>query len=296
MRARRSEQIRIPTRARTRSLLALTLGCSAWLVTPAAMAVEVAVPAPPAASPGPAAAPAPPAGQPVAADAPAGTAPASVPLRVGSTGRAVRDLQRALRRRGLRLAVDGEFGPATRRAVKRVQRRLGLRRTGIANAGLLRRLGVKVPSPSAAPPGTGYVTTFPVAGGHSYSDDWGAPRPQGGHEGTDIMAARSTPVVAADGGTIVTMTRIESGLGGIYLWLRRSDGIQYYYAHMQSIADGLGVGAAVTAGQIVGAVGNSGDARNGPTHLHFEVRREWTPFDPYPQLVAVDPDHASGTP
>lgn len=267
------------------------------LCASAAAAADVEVPTapPPPAEPG--AAPAPPAAQPSAGNTPVVVRRvASISLRIGSTGKPVRDLQRALRRRGLRVAVDGTFGPATKRAVRRLQARLHLRRTGIADRDLLRRLGVKLTAPAdASSPSKGsFVRVFPVAGDHSYVDDWGAARAQGGHEGTDIMAARSTPVVAADAGVVAKMARTESGLGGIYLWLRRSDGLQFYYAHMQSIADGLAVGSPVTLGQIVGTVGNSGDARNGPTHLHFEVRREWVPFDPYPELVAVDPEHAPG--
>ncbi len=237
------------------------------------------------AAPPPPAAPAP--------SAPGATAP--LVLRIGSSGPLVRRMQRALRGRGFRVAVDGAFGPATRRAVRRFQGRLGVRRTGIANASLLRRLGVRTPAPPRAAKAAA-LAVFPVQGAHSYGDDWGAPRPQGGHEGTDILADRATPVVAADAGRIVKIARTETGRGGIYLWLRRSDGIQYYYAHMESIVDGIDLGAVVGAGQIVGGVGNSGDARGGPTHLHFEVRREWTPFDPYPELVAVDADEVAAPP
>lgn len=221
------------------------------------------------------------------------------PLRVGSSGPVVRDLQRELRRRGIRIAVDGRYGPRTRRAVIAMQRRFGLPRTGVADARLQRRLGLQARTTAgarraAAPGSTRHLAVFPVAGEHAYYDDWGAPRPQGSHEGTDIMADRNTPAVAADSGVVAKLSRTETGLGGIYLWIRRADGIQYYYAHLQSIADGLALGSAVSAGQVVGAVGNSGDARNGPTHLHFEIRRGWTPFNPYPALLAVDPDRAAG--
>jgi murein DD-endopeptidase MepM/ murein hydrolase activator NlpD len=230
---------------------------------------------------------------------PAALVARTTPVRMGASGPLVRDLQRELRRRGLRIAVDGSFGPATRRAVRTIQGRLGLRPTGVADTRLLRRLGLRVRAAAAAParvlpqgPGA-YVRAFPVSGDHAYSNDWGAPRNQGSHEGTDIMADRHTPLVAADAGAISKMSRTETGLGGIYLWIRRPDGVQYYYAHMQSIAAGIDVGSPVTAGQVVGTVGNSGDARYGATHVHFEVRREWTPFNPYPELVRVDPDQTS---
>jgi murein DD-endopeptidase MepM/ murein hydrolase activator NlpD len=221
-----------------------------------------------------------------------------VALRIGSRGPLVRDLQRELRRRGQRIAVDGVFGPATRRAVKRVQLRFGLRPTGVVGPRLLGRLGLQTRatagSPAGAPAASRYLKTFPVAGPHRYSNDWGAPRGQGSHEGIDILAERHTPIVGATDGVVAKLARQETGLGGIYLWLRRADGVQYYYAHMQSIADGLDVGSTVAIGQVIGTVGNSGDARYGATHLHFEIRREWDPLNPYPELVQADPDQNAG--
>ena len=66
------------------------------------------------------------------------------------------------------------------------------------------------------------------------------------------------------------------------MWLKRADGVEFFYAHMESIATGLAEGAKVTAGQVIGAVGNSGDARYGATHCHFEIRPGGTPINPYP--------------
>jgi murein DD-endopeptidase MepM/ murein hydrolase activator NlpD len=268
-----------------------------------AMAVEVPV----AGSGGTGAPAAPPPPPPDAAPAPAvPAAPAAaatskakpVILRIGSYGAAVKDLQRELRRRGIRVVVDGAFGPATKRAVKRIQKRFKMKPTGVANAKLLKRLGLQVRvtagatapvTPTVTPGRSPYLDVFPVVGEYTYSDDFGAARHQGRHEGIDIMADRNTPIVAVVNGTVERLTRTETGLGGIYVWLQRSDGTEYYYAHMNSIATGLEAGQQVSAGQVIGAVGNTGDARYGATHLHFEIRPGGTPTDPYPHLVAVDP-------
>lgn len=212
------------------------------------------------------------------------------------SGPIVRELQVQLRRRGARLSVDGVFGPATRHAVIALQRRLKIARTGIASTRLLDRLGLRTnsvsrsPVPVAVPP-SALLRLFPVAGVHRFSDDWGAPRAQGSHEGTDILAARGVPVVAVDDAVVDRLTRTESGLGGIYIWLRRADGTEYYYAHLDSIAPGLDAGSSVSAGDVIGANGNTGDARYGETHVHFEIHpRGRGPVNPFTHLVAVDPD------
>jgi murein DD-endopeptidase MepM/ murein hydrolase activator NlpD len=227
------------------------------------------------------------------------TAPARVSLRTGSFGAAVRDLQRELRRRGQRyVRVDGSYGPATRKAVRAVQRRLRMRPTGVATAAFLRRLGIQVSAVAAAPAaaraslplGARYLRAFPVLGTYTYQDDYGAPRHQGSHEGNDIMAARGSLVVAVADGVIERMTRAETGLGGIWIWLQDAEGTEYYYAHLHTIADGLRAGSRVTAGQVIGTVGNTGDARYGAPHLHFEVHPGGAgPVNPYSDLVALDP-------
>lgn len=235
-----------------------------------------------------------------AAAAPAATtAPAratvALKLRLGSRGAAVRDLQRALRKRGMKIKVDGAFGARTRTAVRVMQKRFKLRATGVADTKLLRKLGLRtrtVASAAAPTAGAGanrYLSVFPVLGEYSYFDDYGAARHQGSHEGNDIMADKGTPVVAVADARVNRLTRTERGLGGIYIWLKRADGVEYYYAHLTSIATGLEEGHRVTAGQVIGTVGNTGDARYGAPHLHFEIRvGGTTPIDPYKHLVAVD--------
>ncbi len=230
-------------------------------------------------------------------------------LRPGTRGADVRELQRILRKRGLQVTVDGAYGKRTSEAVKVLQRRFKLPANGVANAAFLKRLGVKIRSirsgTSPAPPVDAtnyplagpnaakakYLLAFPVAGKHTYFNDFGAPRSQGSHQGNDIMAARGLPVRAVAPGIIKRMTRVETGLGGIWIWLQDTRGHEYYYAHLTSITAGLEAGSAVTLGQVIGAVGNTGDARYGATHLHFEIHPGGGgAVNPYTDLLAIDPE------
>ncbi len=232
-------------------------------------------------------------------------------LRQGMVGSDVKTLQILLYRRGLGVSIDGEFGPQTRRAVMRLQKRWRFKRpNGIVTVGVVRKLGynVRVPQSGAqAPtpaPVTGtypiagpnaanavYLKAFPVAGRHTYFNDYGAPRGRGGHQGTNVMAAKGTPVRAVATGTVFRVNRVESGLGGVYLWTKDAAGNQFYYAHLNTINPEINVGTRVTAGQDIATVGNTGDARYGADHLHFEIRRaDWTTINPYTDLLAVDPE------
>ena len=303
--AERSRRIRVrPTtdgHGRHTRLAAWALVVAVTLFTCAASAAaqNVAVPPPPSTTPAPAAAPAPTASTPATAPATAPPSTRVVVLRIGSSGQLVKDLQAELRRRGMRIAVDGAFGPATKRAVTRIQKRLKMKATGVANRKLLIRLGLRARltaaadapvTPKIAPGASPYLLVFPVAGANSYTDDFGDARHQGRHEGNDIMADRGTPLLAVADARVIRLSRTESGLGGISLWLERADGTQYYYAHMTTITDGLAEGSKVAVGQLVGTVGNTGDARYGAAHLHFEIHPGGgSAVNPYQHLVAVDP-------
>jgi murein DD-endopeptidase MepM/ murein hydrolase activator NlpD len=114
----------------------------------------------------------------------------------------------------------------------------------------------------------GYV--FPVVGGARFSDDFGAPRADTGfHQGIDLMAPLGTPVVAVSDGTLLAVG--WNRLGGHRLWLRDTDGNYFYYAHLSAYAPLAHAGARVHAGDVLGFVGNTGDAAGGPFHLHFEI-------------------------
>jgi hypothetical protein len=114
-------------------------------------------------------------------------------------------------------------------------------------------------------------------------DTFGAPRSGGRrHEGIDIFADRGTPIHAITGGTVVQ--GFDGGkLGGVVVRIQGDDGRYYYYAHLQEgSVDHLEVGERVNAGQVIGAVGNTGNAATTPSHLHFQVREngEWiNPFE-----------------
>ncbi len=210
--------------------------------------------------------------------------PATTLLSLGDQGPGVRRLQAGLRRSGFKVSVDGAFGPRTRLAVARLQRRLGVRVNGAVDAKLLRRLGASRAR---------HLEVFPVQAPHSFQNDFGAPRHQGPHEGIDVIAPRGAPVVAVASGVVERLTRREQGLGGIWLWLRDDAGTGYYYAHLSSIAPGIAPGTRVAAGERLGAVGRTGDARGGVFHLHFEMHPAGRgAVNPYVELRAVNPASA----
>jgi murein DD-endopeptidase MepM/ murein hydrolase activator NlpD len=124
------------------------------------------------------------------------------------------------------------------------------------------------PSGSTPPPPSGSLVC-PVDGAVSFTDTWGAPRSGGRtHEGVDMLASRGTHVVAIESGKIRKLG--NGGLGGITVWITGNSGDQYYYAHLDGWVDGLHAGQTVTAGELIGYVGNTGNARYTVTHLHFE--------------------------
>jgi LysM repeat protein len=135
------------------------------------------------------------------------------------------------------------------------------------------------------PSGGGAATwVCPVAAPTRFIDDFGAPRSGGRrHEGIDLLAPRGTPVVASVSGVMV---RHDQPRGGRAFYLRGDDGLTYYGAHLASFVHGDG---RVRIGEIIGTVGDSGNAAGGPTHLHFEIINHAGAKNPYTKLLSACP-------
>jgi murein DD-endopeptidase MepM/ murein hydrolase activator NlpD len=141
---------------------------------------------------------------------------------------------------------------------------------------------------------------FPIAAAHKFGNDFGNPRMVGTqyehtHQGTDIFAEYGAPLVACERGVV---TRVGTDtLGGTKLWVVGQSGTRYYYAHLSGYAPGITDGMVVEAGTLVGFVGDSGNARGGTPHLHFEVHPQGGPaVNPYFLLRAADKVGANAPP
>lgn len=130
---------------------------------------------------------------------------------------------------------------------------------------------------------------FPVLGPVVYSNGWGDPRDGGTrrHEGTDIIGVTMQPLLAATDGEITQLRLEPRGRSGVALSIRDADGWRYNYFHANNdtpasddgraadgfrLAPGLELGGRVIAGQIIGYLGDSGNAEDSVPHLHFEFR------------------------
>lgn len=128
---------------------------------------------------------------------------------------------------------------------------------------------------------------IPATEAYTYSDDYGAGR---NHQGIDIFAPRGTPVVAVDAGT--ARAAIDPK-GGNVVYLNGANGSRYYYAHLNAWAPKLEgartIGVRVAAGELLGELGNTGNASGTSPHLHFQL---WTAdgiVDPFAYLQQADP-------
>lgn len=137
----------------------------------------------------------------------------------------------------------------------------------------------RMPAPASLPMPVRGVTVAEVA------DTWGAERSgDRRHEGVDIFATRGTAVTSTTRGVVGAVR--EGGLGGRQVWVRGPGLENHYYAHLDGWAEHLSQGDVVLPGDVLGFVGDSGNARGTPTHLHYGIYGEDGALDPMPRLRA----------
>lgn len=128
--------------------------------------------------------------------------------------------------------------------------------------------------------------TFPTQPSASFGDDYDVGRGERAHRAIDLFAPHDAPVYAARGGTVTWVKQHRTA--GWAVHVRGDDGRTYAYYHLgpadgereEALVDGVTEGAAITRGQLIGYVGDSGNAAGGPSHLHFEIHDERID-DPY---------------
>ena len=120
-------------------------------------------------------------------------------------------------------------------------------------------------------------------------NSWGDSRDGGRrrHKGIDIFAPKGTGVVAVADGIVSYIG--EQPKGGLCLWLTTEEGKSFYYAHLDRWAAGLFEGMEVRSGDLLGYVGNTGNAKTTPPHLHFGVNDNDEMVNPYPILTKANP-------
>ncbi|WP_201536821.1 M23 family metallopeptidase [Psychrobacter immobilis] len=114
------------------------------------------------------------------------------------------------------------------------------------------------------------------------TDTWGAARSQGrSHEGIDIFAPRGTPIQSTTQGIVRKVG--ENNLGGRVVVVVGPGGAGHYYAHLEDYAD-ISPNDWVNAGDIIGYVGDSGNAKGTPPHVHYGIYINGSAVNPYPLL------------
>ncbi len=202
-------------------------------------------------------------------------------LKYDDQGKAVKRLQRLL---GVQ-PVSGWFGPITRKAVKKFEKRHGLKVNGVVGkatwAAILRADAVKKKSSRS----TRSSRACPVRGA-SFSDTYGANRGSHGHAGVDMLAPRGTKVRAIESGTVIR-AHWSGSSGGNTITLQGRSGSKFFYAHND--VNKVRAGQEVTVGEVIARVGSTGNAGT-VNHLHFEYwksGRESDPVNPTPLVRSL---------
>ncbi len=129
----------------------------------------------------------------------------------------------------------------------------------------------------------------PVAGslpnpltGQRFVDTWGAARSGGRkHEGIDIFAKRNTPIHSTTAGMVINIG--ENPLGGRTITVLGAGGYRHYYAHLERYPN-LKAGQWIERGTTVGYVGDSGNAKGTPTHVHYGIYTPKGAINPFLML------------
>lgn len=118
------------------------------------------------------------------------------------------------------------------------------------------------------------------------SDTWKAPRSEGRkHQGIDIFAPKGTPVQSTTRGVVLRLGK--NRLGGNVVWILGPGGQLHYYAHLDRFA-GIKSRDRIGEGVVLGFVGNTGNARGTPPHLHYGIYSlNGRPLNPFPLLKAI---------
>jgi peptidoglycan hydrolase-like protein with peptidoglycan-binding domain len=213
-------------------------------------------------------------------------------MKRGDRGWDVAAMQYILARRGYPPgAIDAVFGPMTDTALRNFQRAYGLVGDGLAGPrtiAALRHGRASRGAPGGTTPVSGPVRLLRPVGGR-IGDGFGAPREgRRTHTGLDFPVPSGTRIGAAGVGVVEFAGWNTGGYGNLVV-VRHRLGYATWYAHMSRIA--VSAGQSVTGGSTLGYVGSTGHA-TGP-HLHFELRRNAVPIDPFPYLLSAVATRAS---